>query len=188
MTQIRLCTVIAILGVLAIAVPSFAQSDAYGKPDACQVVLKETAKPNHWAVEINFTNDEAVFGLIFPLIISSSKGELSYDSTSFAGSRVDSFAVKIPYEDTSWTAKEASLRINLGMIGSISPSPIELHPGSGLIARHYISGAKDVTTESISVDTTFIGPSNRLLATMYDPDKGSIKPTFTFERAGGTKK
>jgi hypothetical protein len=173
---------VSILFVLAIAVSISAQSDPMGKTDECSVVLKETAKPNHWEVEINLTNDQPLFGLVFPLLIRSDKGQLRYDSTSFAGCRVENFAVKIPHEDTAFTRKGEGLKINLGLIGSVGPDPIELQPGSGVIAKHYITALdKEVTTESIVVDTTFIDPANRLTTTMIDA-KTSIKPKFVFER------
>ncbi len=158
-------------------------ADTVGEKDKCSVVLKETAKPNHWAVEINFTNDEPLFGMVFPLHIWSDKGELTYDSTSFAGTRVEDFAVKIPFQDTENYKDTKGLMINLGLIGSVGFESTELKPGSGPIAYHYITGTKGVTTESIVVDTTFIYPSNRIMGTMIDA-KTRIKPTFEFKRAG----
>lgn len=160
-----------------------AQNDPKGKVDQCTVVLKETAKPNHWEVEINYTNDEPLFGMVFPLLIRSDKGNLMYDSTSFADSRVEDFAVKIPFEDTTYTKLGKGLKINLGLIGSVGPNSLEMKPGKGLIARHYISGEKGVTTGSIMVDSTFINPANHIMGTMIDA-KTSIKPAFKFERAG----
>jgi hypothetical protein len=173
---------------MMLTVSVFAQSDPKGKVDKCTVVLNETAKADHWEVVINFTNDEPLFGLVFPLLITSDKGRLRYDSTSFAGSRVENFAVKIPYEDTSFTNTGEGLKLNVGLIGSVGPDPTELQPGSGVIARHYISGHdKGVTTKSIVIDTTFIRPANRLTATMIDA-KTNVKPAFSFERGGEKKK
>jgi len=161
---------------------SVAQSDPIGKVDECKIVLKETAKPDHWEIEVNFTNDEPLFGMVFPLLIVSDKGKLSYDSTSFAGSRVEEFAVKIPHEDTAFTNTGKGLKLNIGLIGSVGPEAYELQKGSGVIARHYISGEKGVTTASISVDSTFIQPANHIMGTMIDA-KTSVKPAFSFERA-----
>lgn len=159
-----------------------AQSDPIGKVDECKIILKETAKPNHWEVEVNYTNDEPLFGMVFPLLIVSDKGQLTYDSTSFAGSRVEKFAVKIPHEDTAFTKTGKGLKLNIGLIGSVGPEAYELQNGSGVIARHYITGSKGVTTASISVDSTFIQPANHIMGTMIDA-KTSVKPTFKFQRA-----
>ena len=172
--------------MLLFAASSWAQDDPIGKTDECKVVLKETAKPNHWEVEVNFTNDEPLFGLVFPLLIHSEKGKLTYDSTSFADSRIAKFAVKIPFEDTTFTKKGKGLKINLGLIGSVGPKPYELQPGSGVIARHYITGDKNVTTKSIVVDSTFIRPANHLMGTMIDAQT-NVKPKFKFERANKKK-
>jgi hypothetical protein len=175
---------ISLLAVLLLSVWAFAQEDPKGKVDECTVVLNETAKADHWEVVINFTNDEPLFGLVFPLLIKSDKGRLRYDSTSFAGSRVADFAVKIPYEDTAFTNKGGGLKLNIGLIGSVGPEPTELQPGSGVIAKHYITGLdKGITTESIVVDTTFIRPANRITGTMIDA-KTNIKPSFKFKGAG----
>ncbi len=175
---------ISLLAVLLLTVSAFAQGDPVGKVDECTVVLNETAKADHWEVVINFTNDEALFGLVFPLLIKSDKGKLRYDSTSFAGTRVADFAVKIPYEDTAFTNKGGGLKLNIGLIGSVGPEATELLPGSGVIARHYITGLdKGITTASIVVDTTFIRPANRITGTMIDA-KTNIKPSFKFLGAG----
>jgi len=180
----KLNLLISVLAVLLLAVSVFAQTDPKGKVDECTVLLNETAKPNHWEVVINFTNDEPLFGLVFPLLIRSDKGKLRYDSTSFAGSRVADFAVKIPHEDTSFTNTGQGLKLNIGLIGSVGPEPTELQPGSGVIARHYNTGLdKAVTTESIVIDTTFIRPANRITGTMIDA-KTNIKPAFKFDRGG----
>jgi hypothetical protein len=172
-------TLLAIVFAWSIA----AQADTVGEKDKCEVLLKETAKPNHWMVEINLTNDEPLFGMVFPLRIWSTKGQLTYDSTSFVGSRIEDFAVKIPFEDTTHYKDKTGLMINLGLIGSVGPDATELKPGSGMIARHFISGDKSVSTESIQVDSTFIYPSNRLMGTMIDA-KTSIKPDFEFKKGG----
>jgi len=155
--------------------------DPVGDMDQCTVILKETAKPNHWVIEINLKNDEPLFGMTFPLMISSTAGNLSYDSTSFAGTRIENFAVKIPYEDTLFTNSGKGLKLNIGLIGSIGPVAYVLDPGEGTIARHYISGTKGVTTEAITVDSTFIGPSNTLRTTMLD-SRTSVYPDFEFKR------
>ncbi len=179
----RNVSIILMAAVIFCLSTAIVYGDSVGKQDECTVVLKETAKANHWAVEINFTNDEPLFGMVFPLHIWSEKGDLTYDSTSFAGTRVEDFAVKIPFQDTVNHKDKKGLMLNLGLIGSVGPEPTELQPGSGPIALHYISGAKGVTTESIVVDTTFIYPSNRIMGTMIDA-RTSIKPTFKFKRAG----
>ncbi len=175
---------ISLLAVLLLTVSAFAQNDPKGEVDECTVVLNETAKADHWEVVINFTNDEPLFGLVFPLLIKSDKGKLRYDSTSFAGTRVADFTVKIPYEDTAFTNKGGGLKLNIGLIGSVGPEATELQPGSGVIAKHYITGLdKGITTESIVVDTTFIRPANRITGTMIDA-KTNIKPSFKFLGAG----
>ena len=98
-------TILLITTVLALGQQEAAKGpkDPMGEQDVCTVVLKETAKPNHWIVEVNLTNDEPLFGMTFPFLITSSKGSLTYDSTSFAGTRVENFAVKIPHEDVDFT-------------------------------------------------------------------------------------
>ncbi len=187
MKRSMLNLLISFSAVLLLAAAGFAQSDPLGKVDECTVVLNETAKPDHWEVVINLKNDEPLFGLVFPLLIKSDKGQLRYDSTSFAGSRVENFAVKIPHEDTSYTHTGEGLKINIGLIGAVGPEQVELEPGSGMIAKHYITAiTKGVTTENIVVDTTFIRPANHLMGTMIDA-KTNVKPKFTFER-GGSKK
>ncbi len=157
-------------------------ADPVGDVDKCTVVLKETAKANHWMVEVNLTNDEPLFGMVFPLILTSSAGQISYDSTSFAGTRIESFAVKIPHEDEDFTKSGKGLKLNLGLIGSIGPVANTLDPGSGVLARHYITGSKGVTTETIMVDTTFVDPANTLRLNMLDAST-TILPEFEFKRA-----
>ena len=176
-------TILLITTVLALGQEEATKDpkDPMGEQDMCTVVLKETAKPNHWIVEINLTNDEPLFGMTFPFLISSSKGSLSYDSTSFAGTRIENFAVKIPHEDVAFTKTGKGLKINVGLIGSIGPVALVLEPGSGVIARHYITGSGGVTTKDIMVDSTFMEPSNTLRTTMLD-SRISVYPDFEFKR------
>ena len=178
---------ICISALLVFSPAVVAQSDPKGGADECTVILNETAKPDHWEIVVNLTNEKPLFGLVFPLLIRSEKGQLRYDSTSFAGSRVENFAVKIPHQDTSHTHAGEGLKINIGLIGSVGPDQVELQPGSGVIAKHYVTAlTKGITTESIVVDSTFIRPANHLMGTMIDA-KTNVKPKFKFQRGGKQK-
>jgi hypothetical protein len=143
------------------------------KANLCEVKLRPTKVKNHFEFEILLTNDQPISAMTFPFLITAGDKKMMYDSISFADSRAEFCAVKIPNPDT------ASQKINLGILTSMTPPLKYIDPGSGRIARLYYTGEDGTTLEDIKVDTTFFPPSNHLMGVLPDA-KTNLHPAFKF--------
>jgi len=141
----------------------------------CEVIVRPTDKASHFEIEINLTNDEPIAAASFPFSIAAGDMMMYYDSISFAGSRAEFCAAKIPNPDT------ANQRFNLGLLASMTPPLKFIDPGQGTIAKLYYTGEKGVGLQDIIVDTVFFPPSNHLMGVLPDA-KTNVYPGFKFTR------
>jgi len=143
------------------------------KANLCEVKLRPTSVKNLYEFEILLTNDQPISAITFPFTVTAGDKKMMYDSVSFADSRAEFCAVKIPNPDTT------NQKINLGILSSMTPPLKYIDPGSGRIARLYFTGEDGVTLKSIVVDTTFFPPSNHLMGVLPDA-KTNLYPAFKF--------
>jgi hypothetical protein len=139
----------------------------------CEVKLRPTKAKNHFELEILLTNDQPISAITFPFLITAGEKKMMYDSISFADSRAEFCAVKIPNPDTT------NQKFNLGILSSMTPPLKYIDPGSGRIARVYYTGEDGTKMQDIKVDTTFFPPSNHLMGVLPDA-KTNLYPAFKF--------
>ncbi|MBD3218612.1 MAG: hypothetical protein GF310_10075 [candidate division Zixibacteria bacterium] len=150
-----------------------AQESKGGKENICEVQVRSTDVKNHYEIEILLTNNKPITAMSFPFLITAGEKMMYYDSISFANSRAEFCAVKIPNPDT------ANQKINLGLLTSMTPPLKYIDPGEGTIAKLYYTSDKGVMLKDIVVDTTFFPPSNHLMGVLPDA-KTNIYPAFKY--------
>ncbi len=114
-------------------------------------------------VGVRFFNDNIVKAITCPFLIS---GSVSYDSTSFLGSRVDYLENKI----SNYNFSESKL-----LIGAVPVGEDPIPPGSGILCKIWVT--LNDTMGNLTLDTTFFKPSNHLAFVNSVPE--DYVPQFT---------
>ncbi len=115
-------------------------------------------------VGVRFFNDNTVKAITCPFLIS---GPVSYDSTSFVGSRVEYLENKT----SNYNFSESKL-----LIGAVPVSEEPIPPGSGGLCKIFFT--LNDTIGALTLDTTFFEPSNRLAFVAGTPAQEYV-PQFT---------
>lgn len=115
-------------------------------------------------VGVRFFNDNIVKAITCPFLIS---GSVSYDSTSFLGSRVEYLENK----SANYSFSESKL-----LIGVVPVSEDPIPPGTGRLCKIWFT--LNDTVGSLTLDTTFFEPSNHLAFVAGNPPEDYI-PQFT---------
>ncbi len=114
-------------------------------------------------VGVRFFNDNQVYGLSCPFLIS---GPVSYDSTSFLGSRVEYLENKT----SNYNFSESKL-----LIGAVPVEEDPIPPGSDGLCKIWF--ALNDTVGTLTLDSTFFEPSNHLVFVNSVPE--DYVPQFT---------
>jgi hypothetical protein len=154
--------------------------DSFGKVDKAEVVVKQV-KPNHFSFELTWDNDEKLAAVTYPLIVKGKDFKMHYDSVSWRG-RAEYFSVK------SARPIDSLQQVLIGFIYSLGEGKVPLVEAKGTMATVYFTAEpttakKLVDVCDISVDTTFIPPSNVLHAVTPD-GQYEIHPNFGVVRIG----
>lgn len=115
-------------------------------------------------VGVRFFNDNEVKGITCPFLIS---GPVSYDSTSFAGSRVE----YLEFTSSNYNFSESKL-----LIGAVPVEEEAIPPGTGRLCKIWFT--LNDTMGTLTLDTTFFEPSNHLAFVAGDPPE-DYTPQFT---------
>jgi hypothetical protein len=94
--------------------------------------------------------------MTIPLRFGDGKAPLYCDSVIFTGTRVDYFQLKSALIDT------ANQTILIGLIADLSGKVPTLAEGKGNVATIYFTVKKGAKRGGVTIDTTFISPSNTL--------------------------
>ena len=148
--------------------------DSFGKIDKAEVVIKQV-KPNHFALELTWDNDEKLAAFTYPLTVKGKDFKMHYDSVSWKG-RCSYFAVK------SVKPVDSLQQVLVGFFADLSGTNPPLPEAKGTVATLYFTadaGAAKKTVDvcDIAVDTTFIGPSSTLYGVTPD-GQGAIHPAY----------
>jgi hypothetical protein len=147
--------------------------DPYGKPDKVEVVVKQV-KPNQFALELGWDNDQKLAAMAFPLIVKGKDFKMHYDSVSWKG-RAEYFAVK------SVHPVDSLQQVLVGFLADITGETPPLEIGKGTVAKLFFTAnsptKKTFDVCEILVDTTFILPSNTLSGVIPD-GTGTINPAY----------
>ena len=115
-------------------------------------------------VGARFFNDNEVKGITCPFLIS---GPVSYDSTSFADSRVE----YLEFTTSNYNFSESKL-----LIGAVPVEEEAIPPGTGRLCKIWFT--LNDTTGTLTLDTTFFEPSNHLTFVAGEPPE-DYTPQFT---------
>ncbi len=171
------------LFLLLASVALFAQNkpkDSFGRVDKADVAVTQI-KTNHFAVELNWDNDQKLTALAFPLSVRGNGFRMHYDSVAWSV-RTDYFAVK------SVRPLDSLQQVLVGLFATLDGSKPPLVEGKGKLATLYFTAdAKSaIDVCNILVDTTFVAPSNSLYG--VTPEAENVVPAFGVVRAAADGK
>jgi len=146
--------------------------DPYGKVDKVEVIVRQL-KPNQFALELTWDNDQKLAAMAFPLIVKGKDFKMHYDSVSWKG-RAEYFAVK------SVRPIDSTQSVLVGFLADINGKTAPMPEGKGTVATLFFSTAdakKPAEVCDVTVDTTYIQPSNTLSGVIPD-GTGSVHPAY----------
>lgn len=154
--------------------------DSFGRVDKVDVNVWQV-KPNHFAVDLNWENDQQLTAFAYPLIIRGKGFSMHYDSVTWSN-RTEHFAVK------SVRPIDSLQQVLVGFFATLDGSKPPLVEGKGKLATLYFTadGKSAADVCNIMVDTTFIAPSNTLYG--VTPEAQNVQPAFSVTRAGADGK
>jgi len=161
-------TVFAV-GLILLAGNLMAQDDPLGKIDTVTLVVDNPAE-GQWVISAHVWNDEEIAAIDIPIKFTAGIARLMVDSISYAGTRMEYFAQKYNPIDT---AKQI---MHFGGFAYMGPDKPPMAPGSGEVARVYISATGDKKPGVFAVDTTFMEPNSTLM--LVDKNAKIIVPAL----------
>lgn len=151
-----LAVIFVLMATLALSAAGWAQNDPVGKTDTVTLVV-ETIQPGKWVITASVWNDEELGGIDVPLKYTAGVATLGVDSVVFTGTRMETFAKTYDQVDT------VNQTMHFGGFPYMAPNQPPLAPGSGEMARIYISVTGDKKPSAFAVDTTTMKPNNSLM-------------------------
>lgn len=171
----KIITTLALFAVLAGTAwaqpPAAANDKPVSKNDTVLVQVYKGGGTNQIVLEVSLTNADSLAGMVVPLSATVPGVKMSYDSTSFAGTRIEYFQLKTDHQPDS--TKPAVL---LGLIADMSGSNPPLPPGRGTVAKIYFTGDGAVDLAKVKVQKIQVPPANQLDYTT--PKLVTIRPTL----------
>jgi len=173
--RVTLAVAVALVWVIFYSSASFAQKDAFGKPDTCRIVVSQDEKSNQVTASIFVFNDEDLAAMTFPFHYGNGKTPIKCDSIRFWKTRTEYFSMKTELLDT------LRQTVLIGLIADMSGKKPPLKKGDGEVARIYFTVAKNKKFQDFFMDTTLISPFNVLK--FVTPDVKGIYPAFDNSKA-----
>jgi len=158
--------------------PKVSYVDKFGKPDTCRIEVKQDKMGNKAMATVTLFNDEKVAALTVPLTFGDGKTPIYCDSVSFTKTRVDYFQLKSALIDS------VNQTLLIGLIADLSGKVPALDKGTGEIAHVYFTWKEGAKAKPVTLDTTWIRPSNTLklvteevkdIIPLWDNAKGKIE-------------
>ena len=152
--------------------------DKFGKPDTCRITVEQAKKDHKAMATVTLFNDEKLAAMTIPLRFGDGKTPIYCDSVSFTKTRVDYFQLKSALIDS------VNQTVLIGLIADLSGKIPALSKGEGDVAYVYFTMKKGAKMGGVSIDTTFIKPSNTLklvtenvkdIIPLWDNKMGQIK-------------
>ncbi len=173
---------LVVLLVVAVSVSVLAQKDKnkprdpFGHVDVAEVVIQQLGN-NHFALQLNWNNDQELSALTYPLKVTGNGFPMHYDSVSWKG-RAEYFSVKaVRPEDTLQ-------QVVVGLVNDLGQGNPPLAKAGGTLATLYYTadaGKKNVGVCDVVVDTIFISPSNVLYG-VTPGATGEVHPEYKVTR------
>lgn len=161
--------VILVFGLFLLTGVVSAQNDPIGTIDTVSLFVENLGE-GQWLVSAHVWNDENIAAIDIPIKYSAGMTKLIVDSVSFIGTRIENFAMKNYAVDTT------NQIMHFGGFAYLSPDMPPMAPGSGEVARIYISVSGDEKAKAFAVDTTTYGTNSTL--TLVDENAKSIIPAL----------
>jgi hypothetical protein len=130
--------------------------DKFGKPDTCRITVEQDEKDHNAMATVTLFNDEKLAAMTIPLRFGDGKTPIYCDSVSFTKTRVDYFQLKSALIDS------INQTVLIGLIADLSGKIPALAKGQGDVAYVYFTLKKGAKMKGVTIDTTFIKPSNTL--------------------------
>jgi hypothetical protein len=165
----KVTTTVLIAGLLLLTGAASAQQDPLGKTDTVTLAI-EKLQPGKWVVIASVWNDEEIAAIDIPIKYTAGVARLNIDSVSYAGTRMEYFAQKYNPIDT------ANQIMHFGGFAYMGPDKPPMAPGSGEVARVYISVIGDKKPGVFAVDTCFMAPNSSLM--LVDKNAKIIVPAL----------
>jgi hypothetical protein len=154
--SMKLFTTLLTAGCLLMVPAVWAQTDPIGKVDTVTLNVEALAA-GKWMVSAHVWHDEPLAAIDIPIKYSAGMAKLFIDSVSFKGTRMENFAQKYSPVDT------AGQVMHFGGLAYMGPDKPPLAPGSGEVARVYISAKGGKEPGAFAIDTTTAQPNSSLM-------------------------
>ncbi len=164
-----LTTAILVAGLCLTAAAVSAQTDPIGKVDTVSLFLENTGE-GKWMISAHVWNDEELAAIDIPVEYTAGIAKLGVDSVSYAGARIEYFTHKFNPTDS------AGQTVRIGGLARMNPNKPLLAPGSGEIARVYISSRDKREPGIFAADSTTLPPNGTLM--LVDKNAKSIIPVL----------
>ena len=175
----RRCLAAFLTALLVISVAAFADQQTAEKPkvkqikDRVEVVLHPGAAKNKAVAVVLATNVNLVRSLSLPLKFVAGPDSVWVDSVSFVDTRTANFGIK----NYKFYPKRSAVMI-LTMSLYKDKKYNDLQPGTGEVARIYLSAKGKFPTDSLRVGPVTLPPDNKL---MFVTDAlAAVEPLFDF--------
>jgi len=165
-------------GLLILAGAVSAQEDPLGKIDTVTLVVS-SLEAGKWMISASIWNDEDLAAIDIPIKYTAGISRLKIDSISYTGTRMENFAQKYNPTDT------ANQTMHFGGFAYMGPDKPPMPPGSGEVARIYISAMGDKKPGVFAVDTCFMAPNSTLM--LVDKNAKIIVPALKIVDNSGKK-
>jgi hypothetical protein len=136
-----------------------------GNPDTLRIDSVKVMQGGKATVNVDFYNDEELAAIELPIIYSSA--DISIDSISYVGSRVDYLSTKIATINNP--SRQAVTAVFVILEANISP-------GNGLFCKIYFNIPAGIPDQKITIDTAFYPPGSQL--TFIDVNAEGFAPIF----------
>jgi len=170
-----LVVAVAWVGMVFYSSSSFAQKDAFGKPDTCRIVVFQDEKTNQVMASVSVFNDEDLAAMTLPFRYGNGKTPIKCDSIKFRKTRCEYFDTKTYSVDT------LRQTVLTGLIADMSGNKPPLKKGDGEVMRLYFTVLQNKKFQDFFVDTTWIKPFN--LLKFVTPKVKGIYPAFDNSKA-----
>jgi hypothetical protein len=168
--------VIALAGMMmAIAAFAAEESDPFGKPDTCRIVVDQDQKTGQGVVHVSVFNDENLAALTLPFTYGDGSSPVRCDSVRFRNTRSESFDMITANIDT------VAQTVLIGLIADMTGKKPSMGKGDGAVATIYFTFPANERFHDFVMDTTLIKPFN--LLKFVTPDVKAVYPEFDNSQA-----
>lgn len=151
--------------------------DPFGRVDLAEVVVQKV-QGNQFSLVLNWTNDQELAALTYPLKVTGKDFQMHYDSVAWNG-RAEYFSVK------AVRPVDSLQQVVVGFVNDLGQGNPPLEKASGTMATLFYTADKTVKKElsvcDVIIDTVYIAPSNVLYG-VTPGATGEVHPEYKLTR------